>query len=110
MRREGSIRRFSGAELAVRRTRGESQTDRERLRLKTAAELELEIADDPDFRDEAVDWYKAAVAVMPTPKKLLSLRLDTDIVEWFKQQGPGYQTRINAALRAFVQQAKKRRA
>ena len=44
------------------------------------------------------------------PKKLLSLRLDNDVVDWFKQQGPGYQTRINAVLRAFVQQAGKRRS
>ena len=47
---------------------------------------------------------------MPTPKKLLSLRIDNDVLDWFKQQGPGYQTRINAVLRAFVQQAEKRRA
>ena len=47
---------------------------------------------------------------MPTPKRLLSLRIDDDVVEWFKQQGPGYQTRINAALRAFMQHASKRRA
>ena len=38
---------------------------------------------------------------MPVPKKLLSLRLDADVVEWFRQQGPGYQTRINAVLRTF---------
>jgi uncharacterized protein (DUF4415 family) len=44
---------------------------------------------------------------MPTPKQALSLRLDADIVDWFKQQGPGYQTRMNAVPRAFVQQAKK---
>jgi len=34
---------------------------------------------------------------------------NTDVLDWFKQQGPGYQTRINAVLRAFVQQAGKRR-
>jgi uncharacterized protein (DUF4415 family) len=45
---------------------------------------------------------------MPTPKRLLSLRIDDDIVEWFKLQGPGYQTRINAALRSFMQRARKR--
>jgi uncharacterized protein (DUF4415 family) len=41
---------------------------------------------------------------------MLSLRLDSDILDWFKQQGPGYQTRINAVLRAYADQAKKRRA
>jgi uncharacterized protein (DUF4415 family) len=35
------------------------------------------------------------------PKTSVSLRLDTDVLEWFKAQGPGYQTRINAVLRAF---------
>jgi len=45
---------------------------------------------------------------MPVPKKALSLRLDQELVDWFKQQGPGYQTRINAVLRAYVEQTKKR--
>ncbi|MGH8557237.1 MAG: BrnA antitoxin family protein [Methylococcales bacterium] len=35
------------------------------------------------------------------PKTSVSLRVDTDVLEWFKAQGPGYQTRINAVLRAF---------
>lgn len=34
-------------------------------------------------------------------KTSISLRLDTDVLEWYKAQGPGYQTRINAVLRAF---------
>ena len=38
----------------------------------------------------------------PTPSKaLVSLRVDEDVLEWFKAQGPGYQTRINSVLRAF---------
>jgi hypothetical protein len=36
-----------------------------------------------------------------SPKGLISLRIDQDVIEWFKAQGPGYQTRINAVLRAF---------
>ena len=35
------------------------------------------------------------------PKASISLRLDSDVLEWFKSRGPGYQTRINAVLRAF---------
>jgi uncharacterized protein (DUF4415 family) len=103
-----SIKRHSAAELARRRARGESRTDLARVRAKTAAELERDIADDPDFRDVPKDWVAPAEAVMPTPKRLLSLRIDDDIVEWFKLQGPGYQTRINAALRSFMQRARKR--
>jgi len=35
------------------------------------------------------------------PKASVSLRVDADVLEWFKAQGPGYQTRMNAVLRAF---------
>jgi uncharacterized protein (DUF4415 family) len=35
------------------------------------------------------------------PKASISLRLDRDVLDWFKAQGPGYQTRMNAVLRAF---------
>ena len=35
------------------------------------------------------------------PKASISLRLDADVLDWLKAQGPGYQTRINAILRAF---------
>lgn len=39
------------------------------------------------------------------PKAAISLRLDADVLGWFKAQGPGYQTRINAVLRAFKDEA-----
>lgn len=107
MEKDENIRRFSAAELEARRA--ESRTDLARVRAKTEQELERDIASDPDFRDLPEDWYENAEAVMPTPKKLLSLRLDSDIIDWFKSKGPGYQTRINAVLRAFVEQAEKRR-
>jgi uncharacterized protein (DUF4415 family) len=38
---------------------------------------------------------------MPKAKPLISIRIDDDILEWFKAQGPGYQTRINAVLRMY---------
>ncbi len=98
------IRRYTVAELEVRRVRGESRTDLARVHAKTDEELERDIAADPDWCDVPRAWYEAAEAVMPVPKKLLSLRLDTDVVDWFRRQGPGYQTRINAVLRAFVAQ------
>jgi uncharacterized protein (DUF4415 family) len=39
------------------------------------------------------------------PKTAISLRLDADVLAWFKAGGPGYQTRINAVLRAFMEEA-----
>jgi uncharacterized protein (DUF4415 family) len=109
MRNEGGIRRYSVAEMAELRRRGESRTDLPRVRAKTEAELERDIADDVDFRDVPENWVETAEAVMPVPKRLLSLRLDEDVVAWFKRQGPGYQTRMNAVLRAYVAQAERRR-
>jgi len=38
------------------------------------------------------------------PKKQLTLRVDSDVVEWYKKQGPGYQTRINSLLRAYMKE------
>jgi uncharacterized protein (DUF4415 family) len=39
-------------------------------------------------------------------KKQLTLRIDSDVVEWYRKQGSGYQTRINALLRAYMQEQK----
>ena len=103
MENEKNIKSYTIAELEARRARGESGTDLVRVRAKSKAQLERDIADDPDFRNVPDDWHTAAEAVMPTAKKLVSIRLDADVVEWFKQQGPGYQTRMNAVLRAFVE-------
>jgi len=103
MENEANIKRYSAIELQACRARGESQSDMARVRTKTEAELERDIASDPDFSDVPDNWYETAMVVMPTGKKLPSLRLDADVIEWFREQGPGYQTRINAVLRAFVE-------
>ena len=110
MEKEKDIRRFSERDLDELRARGESRTDLARVQAKSEEELERDIASDPDFASVPEDWTEAAETVMPTPKRLISLRLDNDVVDWFKSRGPGYQTRINAVLRAFVQQAGKGRA
>ena len=51
--------------------------------------------------DEAF-WEKAELR-MPQPKKGIYLRLDQDLLDWLKHQGPGYQTRINAILRSYME-------
>ena len=102
MEKDDNIKTFSAAELQERRARGESRTDLHRVQAKSTAELEQDIAGDPDFRDVPETWYETAEAVVPVPKKLLSLRIDNEVIDWFKQQGPGYQTRMNAVLREFV--------
>lgn len=101
------IRKFTAEELRAKRARGESRTDHDYLRNLTEAELERSIADDPNWKDLPPDWFEGAEVVMPGPKKLLSLRMDQEVLDWFKATGPGYQTRINAALKAYVRARQK---
>ncbi|WP_087131211.1 BrnA antitoxin family protein [Caballeronia pedi] len=42
------------------------------------------------------------------PKQAVTMRLDADVLEWFRQQGKGYQTRINRLLRAYMQTQQRR--
>ena len=83
------------------------KTNWDRIRQKTDEEIEAAMRDDPDWADLIdMDWSDA-VLVIPVPKKAISIRLDEDVVDFFKRQGPGYQTRINAVLRRFMEKAKK---
>ncbi len=102
------MRRYTEAELTDLHDREGVQSDLARVNATTQDELERDIASDPDWRDIPRDWYERAEMVIPASKKLLSVRLDADVLEWFRAQGPGYQTRMNAVLRAYVEQ--KRRA
>lgn len=50
------------------------------------------------------DFWKHAKVVLPDrPKKTTTIRFDADILEWFKSQGRGYQTRMNAVLRSYYE-------
>ncbi|GIK81369.1 MAG: BrnA antitoxin family protein [Pseudorhodoplanes sp.] len=83
------------------------KTDWARVDALTDEEIEAAMADDPDWADLIdIDWSKA-VLVVPPKKKAISIRVDEDVLDYFKQQGAGYQRRINAVLRSFVNQKKK---
>jgi uncharacterized protein (DUF4415 family) len=56
----------------------------------------------------APDWMEHARVRFPRAKERVTVRLDADIVDWLKAQGRGYQTRINAILRAYVAAQKAR--
>ncbi|NTV99490.1 MAG: hypothetical protein HGA70_10055 [Chlorobiaceae bacterium] len=49
-----------------------------------------------------IDWSAIRV-VMPGTKSILHMRIDSDILEYFKNQGKGYQRKINAVLRSYVE-------
>jgi uncharacterized protein (DUF4415 family) len=61
------------------------------------------VARDPDAAPIAGDeFWKNARVVLPVPKQAISIRLDEDVLAFFKDSGPGYQSRINAVLRSYV--------
>jgi uncharacterized protein (DUF4415 family) len=64
----------------------------------TEEELEASIAADPDDVHEPIDWTQA-VEGMPPRKRDIHIRIDEDVLDWFRQAGRGYQTRINNVLR-----------
>jgi uncharacterized protein (DUF4415 family) len=57
---------------------------------------------DPDAHPTDEEFWKKAKIVMPQLKETMTIRLDADVLEWFRKQGKGYQTRINAILRSYV--------
>jgi len=80
------------------------QTDRKRVQRLSGKEIAEAAAADPDAAPLLSEqWFKQAKVVPPVTKKGVFLRLDPDILGWFKRQGPRYQTRMNAALRAFME-------
>ena len=53
------------------------------------------------------DFWDDAVVVAPTAKRAVSIRLDEDVLDWFRRSGPRYQTRMNAVLRMYVKRMRK---
>jgi uncharacterized protein (DUF4415 family) len=63
-----------------------------------------------DTRELTPEMFARAIVrrgFEPVPRKMqLTIRVDSDVLEWYRRQGPGYQTRINALLRAYMQERK----
>ena len=86
--------------------RRKSETDWARLDALTDEEIEASIKNDPDWSD---DWnWGDAVLVIPPKKKAISIRVDEDVLDYFKHEGAGYQRRMNAVLRSYMEQKSKK--
>ena len=76
-----------------------SQTDWDRLRSSEPPETP---ADHPEADLRHIVGGIVRRGLEPQPRRTaISLRIEQDVLDWFKAQGPGYQTRINAVLRAY---------
>ncbi len=93
MKKSGPIVRYTRAE-----TRNlKYETDWEAFKARP-----IPSDDEPLDEDEGgFDWANAEI-VHPVPKELVSIRLDKDVLDHFRAGGKGYQTRINAVLKAYV--------
>lgn len=98
-------------ERIIRRTlteRRKGGTDWARVQTLPDSAVDAAITADPDATpalDE--EWFRTAQLVMPLPKAPISIRVDREVLDWFKSQGPGYQSRMNAVLAAYVKAHRK---
>ena len=74
----------------------DSRTDWGKLEKKP--DTSIDTSDIPELDEE---FFREANVRLPKGKQLVSLRIDGDVLDWFRRQGKGYQTRINAILRAY---------
>jgi uncharacterized protein (DUF4415 family) len=94
------IVRYTTEELKAREARGEGGSD-----WAKAALVPVPDGSDPDDAIEPVlmDWVTTTLP-LPRVKEQLTLRVDADVLDWFRAQGRGYQTTINAILRHYFEQ------
>jgi uncharacterized protein (DUF4415 family) len=97
-RKSDTIVKRTAAELRAMKKRGEVRTD-----WADAAKKSLPSGRDPDDAMDEIDWLTTELP-KPRVKAAMTLRLDADMLDWFRAQGKGYQTRINAILRRYYEQ------
>ena len=68
-------------------------------KLDAMKDSDIDYSDIPEL-DES--FFTRVTVELPKPKDSITLRVDHDVLEWFKQQGKGYQSKINAILKAYA--------
>lgn len=83
-------------------TSKKSRTDWKRV--DALKDDEIDLSDVPEISPEMFARAVVRRGLKPVSRKaLLTLRVDSDVLDWFRQQGQGYQTKINALLRAYME-------
>lgn len=102
MRKGKRIVRHSTAELRKKIARGEDRTDLRRVEAMSEEDITRAIKSDPAWKGLLEGNY--LVRAIATPgKEQVTLRLDKDVLDFFRKNGRRYQTRINNALRAVME-------
>jgi len=96
MKKNGNIKTGTAEQIS----RMEDRSDWARAEAMTDEQIEAAIASDPDEAGLEIDWGRVDLR-LPEPKATLNMRVDRDVLDFFRKTGRGYQTRINAVLRAY---------
>ncbi len=91
MKERATIVRHSSSQIKAMRDSGEDKTS----------------PDAPETESLGAEFWRSARVVIPAGKTSVHLRLDSDVVQWFKADGKGHLTRMNAVLRAYVEAQKR---
>lgn len=94
MEKESITITLSGKELRRRKDHSDWK------RVDAQSDQDIDYGDIPELSEAF--WQNAELLTPASQKKTVTLRLDDDIVHWFKKAGAGYQSRINAVLKAYV--------
>ena len=71
-------------------------------RLRKMSDAEIDATSPPELSELPDDFWDDAEVVLPPSKEAISIRVDQDVLEWFRSHGPRYQTRMNAVLRSYM--------
>jgi uncharacterized protein (DUF4415 family) len=99
MQKDKNIKSYTAAELKAKKA--QSRTDWGRVDAQTDTELERLVAADEDERGLQADWTQAKL-VLPQAKQSVHLRLEQEIISFFKSKGKGHISRMQAVLKAYV--------
>jgi len=107
MQKKNNTVRYTARQIKARISRGEDRTDWCKVNAVTGRKLEASIQADGDDVQGEPDWTQGIMGI-PGPKDHINIRIDHDVLEWFKSRGRGYQTLMNNVLREFVKSRQQR--
>lgn len=102
-----SVTRTAKSSRAKPSARAASHGRANLARLRRVSDAEIARTAPEELRDLPADFWDDAVPVLPAAKVPISLRVDADVLEFFREAGPRYQSRMNAVLRSYMARASK---
>ena len=107
MRKKNDTVRYTAKQIEAKIARGEDRTNWDKVDAVTGARLEESIRADVDDIHSEPEWTQTILGI-PARKDHINIRIDHDVLQWFRSNGKGYQTLMNNVLRAFVQTRQQR--